>query len=107
MAPPPPFGANSAAARDIANVLHPYTDLEAHQQVGPVMHQPFDHADCVGHGHRDLKRGDAACRNGFCHPQYLVFVVATQHGHDTNGSNPLQNAFFTQGHTVLISLLLF
>jgi AmmeMemoRadiSam system protein B len=27
MAPPPPFGANSAAARDIANVLHPYTDL--------------------------------------------------------------------------------
>ena len=37
MAPPPPFGANSAAARDIANVLHPYTDLEAHQQIGPVV----------------------------------------------------------------------
>jgi 4-aminobutyrate--pyruvate transaminase len=37
MAPPPPFGANSTAARDIANVLHPYTDLEAHQQVGPVV----------------------------------------------------------------------
>jgi 4-aminobutyrate--pyruvate transaminase len=37
MAPPPPFGANSAAARDIANVLHPYTDLQAHQQVGPVV----------------------------------------------------------------------
>jgi 4-aminobutyrate--pyruvate transaminase len=37
MAPPPPFGANSAAARDIANVLHPYTDLESHQQVGPVV----------------------------------------------------------------------
>ena len=37
MAPPPPFGANSAAARDIANVLPPYTDLEAHQQVGPVV----------------------------------------------------------------------
>jgi 4-aminobutyrate--pyruvate transaminase len=37
MAPPPPFGANSAAARDIANVLHPYTDLVAHQQVGPVV----------------------------------------------------------------------
>ena len=29
--------ANSAAARDIANVLHPYTDLVAHQQVGPVV----------------------------------------------------------------------
>ena len=37
MAPPPPFGANSAAARDIADVLHPYTDLEAHQQIGPVV----------------------------------------------------------------------
>jgi len=38
MTPPPPsFGANSAAARDIANVLHPYTDLVAHQEVGPVV----------------------------------------------------------------------
>ena len=32
-----PFGANSTAARDIASVLHPYTDLEAHQQLGPVV----------------------------------------------------------------------
>jgi 4-aminobutyrate---pyruvate transaminase len=32
----PPL-ANSAAARDIANVLHPYTDLKAHQEVGPVV----------------------------------------------------------------------
>ena len=37
MSPPPPFGANSAAARDIANVLHPYTDLKTHQEVGPVV----------------------------------------------------------------------
>ncbi|HVZ08328.1 aspartate aminotransferase family protein [Rhodopila sp.] len=37
MAPPPPSGANSAVARDIANVLHPYTDLQAHQQAGPVV----------------------------------------------------------------------
>ncbi|MBS0644793.1 MAG: aspartate aminotransferase family protein [Acetobacteraceae bacterium] len=37
MTPPPPFGANSAAARDIANVLHPYTDLQTHQEVGPVV----------------------------------------------------------------------
>ena len=33
----PPFGANSPAARDIANVLHPYTDLKAHLEVGPVV----------------------------------------------------------------------
>ena len=32
----PPL-ANSAAARDIANVLHPYTDLKTHQQIGPVV----------------------------------------------------------------------
>jgi 4-aminobutyrate--pyruvate transaminase len=37
MAPPPPFGANSAAARDIANVLHPYTDLQAHLETGPLI----------------------------------------------------------------------
>jgi 4-aminobutyrate---pyruvate transaminase len=34
---PPPFGANSAAARDIANVLHPYTDLKLHQEAGPLV----------------------------------------------------------------------
>ncbi|MDE2005907.1 MAG: aspartate aminotransferase family protein [Rhodospirillales bacterium] len=33
----PPFGANSNAARDIASVLHPYTDLQAHQTIGPVV----------------------------------------------------------------------
>ena len=33
----PPFGANSNAARDIASVLHPYTDLVTHQEIGPVV----------------------------------------------------------------------
>ncbi|MCW3474185.1 aspartate aminotransferase family protein [Limobrevibacterium gyesilva] len=28
---------NSAAARDIANTLHPYTDLKLHQEVGPMV----------------------------------------------------------------------
>jgi 4-aminobutyrate--pyruvate transaminase len=38
MTPPPSsFGANSAAARDIANVLHPNTDLKMHQEIGPVV----------------------------------------------------------------------
>ena len=39
MTPPPPasFGANSAAARDIANVMHPYTDLKMHQEIGPMV----------------------------------------------------------------------
>jgi 4-aminobutyrate---pyruvate transaminase len=38
MTPPPSsVRANSAAARDIANVLHPYTDLQTHQEVGPVV----------------------------------------------------------------------
>ncbi len=34
MSPP---RANSAAARDIATVLHPYTDLQAHLEVGPLV----------------------------------------------------------------------
>ena len=33
----PPARANSNAARDIANVLHPYTDLKVHQEVGPLV----------------------------------------------------------------------
>ena len=39
MTPPPPAAprANSAAARDIAHVLHPYTDLRAHQTAGPLV----------------------------------------------------------------------
>jgi 4-aminobutyrate---pyruvate transaminase len=38
MTPPPPaFRPNSPAARDIANALHPYTDLKAHQEVGPMV----------------------------------------------------------------------
>ena len=32
-----PPRANSAAARDIANVLHPYTDLVTHQETGPMV----------------------------------------------------------------------
>ena len=28
---------NSAASRDIAHVLHPYTDLKAHQRRGPLI----------------------------------------------------------------------
>jgi 4-aminobutyrate--pyruvate transaminase len=32
-----PIRPNSAAARDIANVLHPYTDLKMHAEVGPIV----------------------------------------------------------------------
>ncbi|MDA8049652.1 MAG: aspartate aminotransferase family protein [Rhodospirillales bacterium] len=32
-----PPRANSAAARDIANALHPYTDLKAHLETGPLI----------------------------------------------------------------------
>jgi 4-aminobutyrate---pyruvate transaminase len=32
-----PPRANSAAARDIANALHPYTDLKAHLEAGPLV----------------------------------------------------------------------
>ncbi len=38
MTPPPSaVRANSAAARDIAHALHPYTDLVAHQEAGPMI----------------------------------------------------------------------
>ena len=31
------FAANSAFSRDIAHVLHPYTNLKKHQQNGPLI----------------------------------------------------------------------
>ena len=38
MTPPPSaVRANSAAARDIAHTLHPYTDLVTHQEAGPMI----------------------------------------------------------------------
>ncbi|KAA2215015.1 aspartate aminotransferase family protein [Teichococcus oryzae] len=41
MTPPPPAspaaGANSAAERDVAHVLHPYTDHKAHRAKGPLI----------------------------------------------------------------------
>ncbi len=38
MTPPPSaVRANSAAGRDIAHALHPYTDLVAHQEAGPMI----------------------------------------------------------------------
>ncbi|MDJ0387170.1 aspartate aminotransferase family protein [Roseomonas sp. E05] len=41
MTPPPPaspaHGANSPAARDIAHVLHPYTDQKVHREKGPLI----------------------------------------------------------------------
>ncbi len=38
MTPPPSaVRANSAAARDVAHALHPYTDLVAHQEAGPMI----------------------------------------------------------------------
>ncbi|HEU0071291.1 MAG TPA: aspartate aminotransferase family protein [Alphaproteobacteria bacterium] len=33
----PPHGVNSFAARDIAAVLHPYTNLELHEKIGPLV----------------------------------------------------------------------
>ena len=33
----PPPRANSAAARDVANVLHPNTDLKMHLETGPIV----------------------------------------------------------------------
>jgi 4-aminobutyrate--pyruvate transaminase len=37
MTPPASARPNSAAARDIAHVLHPYVDLQAHAEIGPLV----------------------------------------------------------------------
>jgi 4-aminobutyrate---pyruvate transaminase len=101
MAPPPPFGANSAAARDIANVLHPYTDLEAHQQVGPVV---ISHGkgvrvwDEAGKEYIESVAGLWCASLGFDNER-LVQAAATQ-----MRKLPFYHAFTAKSHEPMIDL---
>lgn len=77
---PPPFGANSAAARDIANVLHPYTDLKTHQQAGPLVITRGKGArvwDDAGHDYIEAMAGLWCSALGFDNER-LVTATTTQ-----------------------------
>jgi 4-aminobutyrate--pyruvate transaminase len=101
MTPPPSFGANSAAARDIANVLHPYTDLVAHQEVGPVV---ITHGkgvrvwDDTGKDYIESVAGLWCASLGFDNER-LVQVAATQ-----MRKLPFYHSFTAKSHEPVIDL---
>ena len=83
MTPPPisnAMRANSPEARDVANVLHPYTDLRAHLTNGPLV---INHGEGVrvwdeaGKGYIDAVAGLWCASLGFSNER-LVQAAATQ-----------------------------
>jgi 4-aminobutyrate---pyruvate transaminase len=101
MAPPPPSGANSAAARDIANVLHPYTDLKAHLETGPVVITRGKGVrvwDDTGKGYIESVAGLWCAALGFDNER-LVQAAANQ-----MRKLPFYHAFAAKSHEPMIDL---
>src|SRR3954469_11905134 len=101
MAPPPPFGANSAAARDIATVIHPYTDLKTHQEVGPVVITRGKGVrvwDDAGNGYIESVAGLWCAALGFDNER-LVLAAAAQ-----MRKLPFSPAFAPKSHEPMIDL---
>ena len=92
---------NSAVARDIANVLHPYTDLVAHQEAGPMV---IDHGRGVrvwdenGKGYIESVSGLWCAALGFSNER-LVQAAA-----DQMRKLPFYHAFTAKAHEPMIDL---
>lgn len=96
-----PPRANSAAARDIANVLHPYTDLKAHQEVGPMVIARGEGVrvfDENGKGYIESVAGLWCAALGFSNER-LVQAAAAQ-----MRQLPFYHAFTAKSHPPMIDL---
>ena len=104
MTPPPisnALRANSPEARDVANVLHPYTDLLAHLTNGPLV---INHGEGVrvwdeaGKGYIDAVAGLWCASLGFSNER-LVKAAATQ-----MRKLPFYHSFTAKSHMPMIDL---
>ncbi|WP_426956796.1 aspartate aminotransferase family protein [Muricoccus radiodurans] len=97
----PRHGANSLSARDIANVLHPYTNLVAHRSEGPLMIvrgegvRVFDEA---GRGYIDGMAGLWCASLGFDNER-LVEAATRQ-----MRRLPFYHGFTGRGHEPMVEL---
>ncbi len=103
MTPPPPAAsrANSASARDIANVLHSYTDLRAHQAAGPLVIARGEGVrvfDDQGKGYIDTVAGLWCASLGFSNER-LVEAAAAQ-----MRKLPFYHSFSARSHEPTIAL---
>ena len=97
----PPPRANSAAARDIANVLHPNTDLKMHLETGPII---ITHGEGVrvfddtGRGYIEAVAGLWCASLGFSNER-LVEAAAAQ-----MRKLPYYHGFTSKSHGPMIDL---
>jgi 4-aminobutyrate--pyruvate transaminase len=92
---------NSAAARDVAHVLHPFTELRAHQQTGPIVIERGEGVrvfDDEGRGYIDTVAGLWCASLGFSNER-LVEVAAAQ-----MRKLPYYHSFTAKSHEPTIEL---
>jgi 4-aminobutyrate--pyruvate transaminase len=92
---------NSAAARDIANVLHPYTDLRTHLEVGPVVISRGEGVrvwDDSGRGYIDSMAGLWCASLGFSNERLAAAAAAQLR------RLPFYHAFSAKSHEPMIDL---
>lgn len=97
----PPPRANSAAARDIANVLHPNTDLKMHLETGPVVITRGEGVrvfDDTGKGYIEAVAGLWCASLGFSNER-LVEAAARQ-----MRQLPYYHGFTSKSHGPMIDL---
>ena len=97
----PPARPNSAAARDIASVFHPYTDQRAHAENGPVVISRGNGVrvtDDAGNTYIDVVAGLWCASLGFSNER-LVKAAETQ-----MRALPFYHAFASKSHEPMITL---
>lgn len=97
----PPSRLNSLAARDVASVLHPYTDLRAHAENGPVViarGQGVRVLDDAGRAYIDVVAGLWCASLGFSNER-LVEAATRQ-----MRALPFYHAFASKSHEPMIEL---
>jgi 4-aminobutyrate--pyruvate transaminase len=97
----PPARPNSAAARDIASVFHPYTDQRAHAENGPVVISRGNGVrvtDDAGKSYIDVVAGLWCASLGFSNER-LVKAAETQ-----MRALPFYHAFASKSHEPMITL---
>ena len=103
MTPPPSSAirANSPAARDVANVLHPYTDLVAHQTAGPMIISRGEGVrvwDEAGKGYIESVAGLWCASLGFSNERLANAAFAQMR------KLPFYHAFTAKSHEPMIDL---
>jgi 4-aminobutyrate--pyruvate transaminase len=98
MSPP---RANSAAARDIAHALHPYTDLKAHLEVGPLVMRRGEGVrvfDEAGKGYIDIVAGLWCASLGFSNERLVEAAMRQMR------ALPFYHSFAAKSHEPMIEL---